>query len=345
MLTIRKEKLYWFCQIGGWFTFIMLELITYLTLDGFRLGLLINASVNFLLGLGLTHFYRSILIRAGWLSLPIYKLIPRGIFAVIVISIIMTSVNIPLDRYTYPIYQQIPITWALIFGYFFNLSKYVLLWALTYHLFRYWEQLIEVDKERYRLEAAMKENEYHNLKTQLNPHFLFNSLNSIRSLIDINPALSKTAIEQLSGLLRSSLYTGQNKTISLNDEIKTVKDYLAIETIRFDERLQTVFDIKPDTLELKVPPMMLQTLVENAVKHGISGLKSGGVVHIQTYKENNYLIIEIRNTGYYQPNPMKQGIGLRNTIDRLRILYGDKARFSINNQEGNQVLTKIEIPA
>lgn len=344
MAAIRKERLYWICQIGGWFLFIMLELIGYVAIDGFRFGLLINALVNYVLGILLTHAYRMFLIRMGWLDLPLFKLIPRGILAVVLISLIMTSVNIPLDRYTFPIFKQIPFTIGFVSGYFFNLSKYVLLWSLTYHLFQYWEKLLEAEKERYRLEAAMKENAFHNLKTQLNPHFLFNSLNSIRTLIDIHPDTAKQSINRLSGLLRSSLYHGKQDTIPLSEELQTVKDYLSIEAIRFEERLSTRFDIDPAAQECHVPPMMLQTLVENAVKHGISHAKQGGDIHVKVGKNHQILTIDIENTGRYQPKPGHEGLGVQNTRERLRLLYDNRAIFSISNKEENRVLTHIELP-
>jgi LytS/YehU family sensor histidine kinase len=344
MATIKKETLYWICQFGGWFIFTILEVISYLNLDGFRPGLVLNGFVNFTLGIILTHTYRMILIRTGWLNLPLYKMIPRGIIALIVMSSIITFVNIPLDRYTYPILEQIPFTFGLIFIYFMNLSKYVLLWSLTYHLFQYWERLLEAEKERYRLQAAMKENAYHNLKAQLNPHFLFNSLNSIRTLIDQNPQIAKSAITQLSGLLRSSLYHGRQKTISLKDEIQTVNDYLAIESIRFDERLVTHFNIEEEATDCQIPPMMLQTLIENAVKHGISKSKNGGEITLNVHKNNKALHIDILNTGHYNPKPDSDGLGIENTKERLQLLYEEKAIFNIENEGINKVHTHIEIP-
>ncbi|MES2689011.1 MAG: hypothetical protein V4658_01325, partial [Bacteroidota bacterium] len=138
MKTIAKEKLYWICQVGGWLMFTGMELTSYLLLYGYREALLLNVVVNFFLGIGITHAYRLFLIRTGWLNLPLYKIIPRGLVGVFVMSSILTAINIPLDRYTYPIFQQIEINLAFFMGYFFNLSKFVLLWALTYHLFQYW---------------------------------------------------------------------------------------------------------------------------------------------------------------------------------------------------------------
>lgn len=344
MKTIAKEKLYWICQLGGWLMFTGMELTSYLMLYGYREALLLNVVVNFFLGIGITHLYRLFLIRIGWLSLPLYKIIPRGLVAVIVMSCILTAINIPLDRYTYPIFQQVEITLAFFMGYFFNLSKFVLLWTLTYHLFQYWERSLRAEKEKYQLQATAKENAYINLKNQLNPHFLFNSLNSIRTLVDADPNLAKTAINQLSGLLRSSLHTGKQKTITLKDELQTVKDYLAIEKIRFDDRLKWTFDIDESAYDCQVPPMMLQTLVENAVKHGISSLKSGGEIKVEAHKNAVQLHLTITNSGRYNPKKNHEGVGLENTRERLKLLYDESASLEIGNMGNQDVTTMIKLP-
>jgi two-component system LytT family sensor kinase len=344
MKAIKKEKLYWLCQLGGWFLFTILELSTYIGIDGLTWKLLTNAVANFMLGIAVTHLYRVFLIRLGWLNYPLYKIIPRGIFGVVLMSFFLTIINIWLDRFTYPVLQNEPITISTFLGYFFNVSKYVLLWSLTYHLFQYWERLIEAERDRYQLEATIKENQYNNLKTQLNPHFLFNSLNSIRTLVDMNPELSKTAITQLSNLLRSSLQMGKYKTVMLKEELKTVTDYLAIEKIRFDDRLTIIFDIDADANECQIPPMMLQTLAENAVKHGISALKQGGEILISAQIVKSALQLDIINSGYYQPKEEHEGVGVVNTQERLKLLYDDKASFLIKNIDSNKVHTQITIP-
>ncbi len=341
---MNKYKLYWCCQIGGWAFFMFIETISYGNVFGYNGLLALNVAVNFFIGLFLTHLYRLFLIRTNWLTLPSAKLIPRATFGIITISILMVLLNVFIDRSTVPLLRQLPIDGVLIFNYLFNWSRYIFMWALIYHLFQYWERSLQAEKERLLLQATLKENQYHNLRNQLNPHFLFNSLNSIRTLIDLNPDLSKEAITRLSGLLRSSLYINNKKTIPLKDELATLEDYLAIEKIRFDNRLKIVYNIEPETLSNEVPPMMLQTLTENSVKHGISNLKDGGFVEIKSYQYNNFLHIEISNSGQYQPNQNKDGLGIKNTIERLQLLYDDKASFSIENINKQIVLTKINIP-
>jgi LytS/YehU family sensor histidine kinase len=321
-----------------------MELTSYVRIDGFKSALLINALVNFILGITVTHFYRLFAIKQGWLNYPLYKILPRVIVSVFVMVSILTAINIPLDRYTYPIFQQLDITFGFLMGYFFNLSKFILLWTLTYHLFQYWERSLLAEKEKYQLQAAAKENAYINLKNQLNPHFLFNSLNSIRTLVDADPRLAKSAINQLSSLLRSSLHTGKHKTIPLKDELQTVKDYLAIEGIRFDDRLKYTFTVGEEVMDYHVPPMMLQTLVENCVKHGISNLKNGGEILLEAKVENNQLLISITNSGQYTPKHNHEGVGLANTRERLKILYDEKANITIGNKDTHHVETKITIP-
>jgi LytS/YehU family sensor histidine kinase len=192
----------------------------------------------------------------------------------------------------------------------------------------------------------MVQIELNNLKSQLNPHFIFNALNSIRALVDENPLKSKQAINQLSNILRSSLASDKKGLTKFEDELKIVKDYLGLESIRFEERLKAEFDIHPDSEKFLVPPLMIQTLVENGIKHGISRLTQGGVIQLKTIVENHHLKIRIRNSGRLINGERsgKSGIGLKNTVQRLKLIYGEQASFRIVNEKDNFVLTEIVIP-
>jgi LytS/YehU family sensor histidine kinase len=123
-----------------------------------------------------------------------------------------------------------------------------------------------------------------------------------------------------------------------------VKNYLAIEKIRFDERLKIVYEINENTLTVQVPPMMLQTLIENCVKHGISNLKNGGEIKLKTFLQDEFLVIEILNSGSYQPKNEHEGLGIANTVERLKLLYDDKSEFEIMNADHSTVITKIKLP-
>jgi two-component system, LytTR family, sensor kinase len=149
--------------------------------------------------------------------------------------------------------------------------------------------------------------------------------------------------------LRNSLAVDRIGLTKFEDELKIVKDYLSLETIRFEERLKTEFDIDPSSNTFLVPPLMIQTLVENGIKHGISKLTEGGLVSVKTQVEGQQLKIQIRNSGHYHQyhiNGIKRkgGLGLKNTAQRLKLLYGENASFKIGNESNTFVLTEIIIP-
>jgi len=339
--------LYWICQFGGWIAFVGYQMLSYSLLFETTAGwaLILNGAINVILGILVTHAYRSYFILMGWLELPLPQLIPRVIVGVLAMAIILSAINIPLDKYSFP-ELQLDFRFPSVYSVFINWSKYILVWALIYHLFRYYRRSLESERKQYQLEALMKEVEYRQLKAQINPHFLFNALNSIRALIEVNPGLARNAITQLSDLLRSSLRMGDKKLVLLQEEMLTVNAYISLERIRFEDRLSYQSDIPEDCLSCTIPPMMLQTLVENGIKHGISKLKSGGIIYISARKKLGVLEIEVKNSGIYQQTEISpdSGYGLTNTRLRLEVLYGDKASFKILNLPEPSVLSILNIP-
>ena len=200
--------------------------------------------------------------------------------------------------------------------------------------------------DRLNLEKNIKDLELKTIKSHINPHFIFNSLNSIRALVDENPTRARSAITELSNILRSSMQAEKAETVTLEKELNIVKDYLALEQMRFEERLKIELDIDEDTLDQQVPPMMLQTLVENAIKHGISQQVNGGMVKvISDFKDNNLELL-VQNTGQLLLKSVNSegGFGIKSTEDRLNLIYQGKASFSIKNLTDNIVESKITMP-
>lgn len=216
------------------------------------------------------------------------------------------------------------------------------LWSLIYFMYHY----VESYNTSLKYDAAINEIKLNRLKSQLNPHFIFNALNSIRALVNENPDKAKVAITQLSHILRNSLIMDKQKVIRLEDELNTVKDYLELEIMRFEERLQAEWEIQPETYNCQIPPLMIQTLVENGIKHGISKLVQGGTIKISTELSNSFLKINIRNSGQYLNGVKNEnsGYGIENTKERLHLIYGGKATFKISNENEHQVLTEIIVP-
>ena len=229
----------------------------------------------------------------------------------------------------------------------FNAMWLLLVWNMIYYMYHYVERNRKQELDTLRLEAVVKSLELKTIKSHINPHFIFNALNSIRALVDENPERARRAITELSNILRSSMQAEKMETVPLKQELDIVKDYLALEHMRFEERLQIEMDIDEDTLNQPIPPMMLQTLVENAIKHGISKQINGGVIRIiSDFKENHYeLTVQNSGTLNGQVTYTSDGFGIKSTQDRLNLLYQGKAHFKIMNVSGaSMVESKIIMP-
>ena len=183
------------------------------------------------------------------------------------------------------------------------------------------------------------------LEAQLNPHFLFNCLNSVRALVIENPVQAQEMITRLANILRYTLHRNLNHTVTLATEMEMASDYLALESIRFEDRLRVRFAVEPDATTVLVPAMLLQTLVENALKHGIAPLLAGGDLLIGARIEGERLVLEVENTGQLSDGKTDgTQFGLRNIRERLSILYGDNASLALNNRDGHHVAATVLIP-
>ena len=218
--------------------------------------------------------------------------------------------------------------WDIIFNFIL-----IALWLLIYMVWHYLIRNQKNELDKISLAKTVQELELKTIKSHINPHFIFNSLNSIRALVEENPKRARTAITELSNILRSSLQVEKMETVPLERELSIVKDYLALEQMRFEERLKVKFDIDPKTLELVLPPMMLQTLVENAIKHGINKRVNGGAINIISRVVNHQFELIVENTGSLEKK-VEDGFGFTSTRDRLKFLYNGKARFTVEDKDG-----------
>jgi len=186
------------------------------------------------------------------------------------------------------------------------------------------------------------------LKSQINPHFLFNTLTSISSLIRSQPDTARTLIVKLSALLRRLMRSHQH-FVTLREELESIDEYLDIEVIRFGPKLRVRKEINPDTLDIVVPSMLLQPIVENSIKHGFARKVGPGVITIRSRRENGRAIIEVEDDGMgfmleRLDQPMSSGIGLANVRERLAVIYGDQYQFQLTSEPGHGTSTRIEIP-
>jgi hypothetical protein len=200
----------------------------------------------------------------------------------------------------------------------------------------------KAEVERLRFETALRDAELRALKAQINPHFLFNSLNTIRALVNEHPERAQEAVLHLSLILRAALQT-ECLTRTLREEMETVRHYLELEKLRFEERLNIDIDIRGQALEAHLPTMLLQTLVENAIKHGIGKVIGGGALCIRGAIESGRLRVEITNPGRLDDEGDGMGLGLHNARTRLSRLFGPDATLTINDEEGT-VRAVVTVP-
>ncbi len=341
---MTQKKIYWICQLGGWLIFVLFQCV-FARLNGtFNFSFAVSQFILFVFGVLISHIYRSLIIQFGWLRLNTLLVVPLVIFASLLFATLhdygqygMESLlNIAGNRHL----NNVVIVSAVL-----NLAFVYFFWSLIYFLFHFIQNYKKAEIENFKWQASINEIELNKLKSQLNPHFMFNAMNSIRALVDENPTKSKEAITQLSNLLRNTLQMGKNKVIAFNEEIKIVNDYLALESVRYEERLRVIMQIDARSLEFEVPPLMIQTLVENGIKHGISKFTEGGILEVVTKVENEKLIITIRNSGQLKEMAATDsGFGIKNTRQRLHLLYGNEASLKIKNQDLIYVITELIIP-
>jgi two-component system sensor histidine kinase AlgZ len=195
---------------------------------------------------------------------------------------------------------------------------------------------------------ALQASELRALKSQLNPHFLFNALNSVRALIGDEPELARTSITQLSRMLRYTLAAGEEDLVQFARELEITDDYLALESLRLAERLIIRKEIASSAAGARIPVMLLQTLVENAVKHGIAQLPEGGTLRISAAVADGVLALELENPRpdgtRASSEPRSTGIGLANATERLRLLFGPRATLALDLSQPGSAIARVRIP-
>ena len=198
-------------------------------------------------------------------------------------------------------------------------------------------------------QGLLQEARLRALTSQINPHFLFNTLNSIASLVRTNPEMARAVIHKLSAILRR-LMKKQDNLIPLREELTFIDDYLSIEMVRFGDKLRFIKEVDENTLNAMVPSMLLQPIIENSLKNGISSKVNGGTIWLRARWEQNqvHLVVEDDGVGIAEANLanlFEQGIGVSNVNERLRVLYGSDYRMWIDSKPGEGTRTGIELPA
>lgn len=341
----NEKKRYWISQVIGWSAFAVVNLVIIAAFGRYTWQRLVVFLIICLAGLLLTHQFRNYIKKNNWINLPIKKLLPRVLIVCLIIGTLIYILAFGSD-YALGQFKSDEFKIASPLAGIINLGGVAAIWSLIYFSFHYFQNYKRAEIESYIWEAAVKDFELKTLKSQLNPHFMFNALNSIRALIEEDPKSAQTAVTKLSNILRYSLKIERNETVPLDEEMQTVADYLALEAMRLEERLKYKISVDPKSSKIEIPPMMIQTLVENGIKHGIAKRTFGGEIFVTTKLENSNLYISIKNSGQIEEDLLKQsnGFGISNTKQRLNLIYGDNAKFEIKNNSDDSVSAEITIP-
>jgi signal transduction histidine kinase len=295
---------------------------------------------------------RALALRHAWLDLPPRALLLRLVlvpplfaFALQTLVFAVSRGGVLLGVLQFP--SGLPHGLAVLMTYTINTSILLWLWLAVWggvHMVNRW-RLGEIAK--WKAETAARELELQVLRAQINPHFLFNALNNLRALINEDPTRAREMLSRLSNTLRHTLQHSAKERVPLADELAVVRDYVALEQLHHEERLRVDWQVDPATAGASVPPMLLQLLVENAIKHGIARTAGGGVVDIRIARAGEKLQIAVDNPGQWKPEPGapdSTGVGLVHLRERLARAGGTGAGCRIDAADGRVNVT-VELAA
>ncbi len=335
---------FWVLQLIGWALYGVLIYITFLTVvpPSGRFSLLQVKISRTVAGFLLTSLMR-----------PIYKHVgsARSVPLIALLILIMSFAFGSL----WPFGEQIglwlmnqqgrfSINWTRYPVEVLDYSITLVGWSALYFGIKYWRQW-QFERERsLQAEALANHAQLDMLRYQLNPHFLFNALNSIRALIDEDSQRAKRMVTEFSEFLRYSLLNNNSALVDLRQEIEAIENYLAIEKIRFEDKLEVTFDVEPATAKCQLPGFLIHPLVENAIKHGMTNNSEPLKICIAARMRAGRLVVEIANTGRLDSRTNGTGthIGLKNVRERLAKLYPDKSSFNLR-QDGAWIRATIEM--
>lgn len=289
-----------------------------------------------------SHLIVRIAQSRKWFGLERVSLLWRGAAACALGGLALTAVFDPLAGLFAPETEPFDELW-LVIDYVSN-TGVLAMWGGFFLAFHYHDVSRKAEMDRVRLMAATKELQLSTLRSQLNPHFLFNSFNLLRALVQRDPDAARDSITHLSEMMRHSLSLARCNTISLAQELEFVEAYLALERLRYEERLRIDAEVPDKLRHLPIPPMLLHTLVENAVKYGIDQSLAGVHVRYAIHLADGRLHLRVTNGGRLVERGSSTGTGLANLRQRLALLYGDEASLEIAERDG-QVVAAASWPA
>jgi hypothetical protein len=334
----RSSRAYWLCQLAGWGAVAAISSVSFSSFAPDNVLAIVGIYTwGAIGGIGLTHSWRAFLRRRGWLEQSPRVAWWRIAGCVVVLGILQTMLvvlgfavaRLPGSFQGFSWLPSALITWTFM----------IAVWTVIYSYTLSARRAKRLESEALRFEILAKDAELRALQAQINPHFFFNSLNSVRALIYESPDAAAKMVDQLAALMRYTLSSGSKATVDLSDELEAVRAYLAIEKIRFEERLRAVFDIEPDLDNVQIPPMALQTLVENAVKYGVERNAAASEIRITIKNLPEVVSVEVANQGALVRFTDSTRLGLENSRKRLALLNHEGSQLTLVERNGWVIAT------
>lgn len=336
---LARLNWYWIFQVVGWNGAALLSLasLSRAPLSAAIIGVSWCGAAT---GLLLSMAWRRVLRRRGWIAgrFAWQRIVPSLLLLALLQSLLAGASYMllqPFGRVTS--WQWLPSAMISWFGIF-------LLWTILYAMVIALRRASRLEAETLRLQVLAKDAELRALQAQVNPHFFFNSLNSVRALVFEDRQAAADTLDRLAALMRHALNAGRQDTVTLADELDAVRAYLAIEAIRFEARLQVRFEIAPGLEALRIPSMSVQTLVENAVRHGVEVQPAGSTIVIEARRSDGGVALAVANTGMLRTGSHSTRLGLDNARQRLALLLGPAASLTLRQQDG-WVRAELQLPA
>ena len=344
---VLGHPIYWLCQLGGWGSLFMLMGIAFLN-DPFERGhavAMVNQSVFCITGLVFTHTFRALYHLRNWKDLRGSTFAPKVALSCLTFAVLETIVTHAA------VFSFMGMPWDanrlfsgfLIMGSIQNAVTLVA-WTALYLGYQYQRELQEERINRVLLDAKLKEAQLQRLRSQINPHFLFNSPNTIRAIAGVDADLTREAVTQLAELMRAALESSEEKVVTFDEELRIVQAYLGLEQLRHRDRLRIEASINEELLGVVVPPLICQTLVENALKHGVHASNQTGTVRYALTGDQKSVRFEVRNPGFLKAVSSRNGTGLVNAQRRLQLIYGRKAVLSLRMIDPGEVIAVLVLP-
>jgi histidine kinase len=338
----HRSRAYALCQVIGWGVYAASGLAITAGFSQLSPRLALTMVMGCAIAAGGTHLLRGQIRRRNWWDLKITTLAPRLLGGALLVAFAVELAILLLGTYVTRVYTWTTSTPGILVATTFNWCFTIVLWTSFYAGVQFFRRYRLAEIRRLQMEVAARVAQLSALNAQINPHFLFNALNTLRALIPEDPARARDLVTELAELMRYALQAGSRERVPLAEELAVVEAYLRLESARFEDRLRWTMDASDGAGAALIPPMVLQSLVENAVKHGIATRPEGGSVALTACREGASLRLRVRNPGRLAP-PREGAIGLANVEQRLKLRYGEGAGLSLS-QQADDVVAEITLP-